>query len=160
MKCRSSEVRVAAIAIAIGFLTSSCNSKLDQCKNMIQVVNQTVTDTRNLTNTGTQGDPSIMEKLSERYAQAAKDMEGVNVSEEQLKTYQGQFATMYKSASQFTKQIGESIKSKKLTQVIQGNNQLQKLLSPEKDLANGISQYCQAGESKPQNTAPSPPTAK
>lgn len=148
---------LVGLAIGIGFLNAGCNGKVNQCKNLIQVVNQTVVDTSKITEQGTNGDPTVMDKLSERYAKSAQEIEGVNISEERLKSYQSQFASMYKNASQLTKEIGESIKSKKLTQVLQGNIKLQKVISPEKDLANGITQFCQAeGGSEAINTTPSP----
>jgi hypothetical protein len=146
MKRRSSEIGIVVTTIAISSLISSCNSKVNQCKNTIQVVNQTVIDTQKLTGQGTQGDPAIIEKTAQRHEQAAKDLEAVNVDDEKLKTYKNQFITMYKSSSQVAKQIAESLKAKKSTQVLRGLNQWQMLVSPEKDLVNGINQYCKAAD--------------
>jgi hypothetical protein len=146
MKRRVQKVGIMAIAIVIGSLTTSCNSKVNQCKNIIQVVNQTVIDTKNITDLGTKGDPSSMEKVSQRYEQAAKDLEGVSVEDPKLSTYQKQFVLMYQSSAQVAKQVAESIKTKKSSQVLRGLNQFQLLVSPEKDLVEGINQYCKEAE--------------
>ncbi len=113
---------------------------------MIKVVNQTVIDTKTITESGTNGSVATIEKSVGIFDKAAKDLAAVNISDEKLKTYQSQFLTMYKAATEINKQIVESIKEKKSTKVHEELRKYQNISSPERDLATGLTQYCQAPE--------------
>lgn len=149
MKFRVQLVRVVIVTIAAVVLTSSCTSpKISQCANTIKVVNQAVVETKTITNSGTKGDLQTIEKLVGIFDKAAKDLEGVNVNDEKLKTYKEQFLSMYKGATEINKQLVTSIKEKKLTKVNEGLRKSANIFSPERDLVAGINQYCQEPEKK------------
>jgi hypothetical protein len=135
------------LAIAVGLTIGSCSSsKVSQCASMIKVVNQTVIDTKNTTESGTNGSIATLEKTVEIFAKAAKDLESVKIGDEKLKTYQNQLLTMYRGVSEVNKQIIEGIKAKKSTKVNEGIRKYQNISSPESDLTTGLTQYCQAPE--------------
>jgi hypothetical protein len=144
MKLRVQQVGIVWLAIGICVLIVSCNAspKLSQCANVIKVINQTVIDTKTITESGTNGDISRIEKLVGIFDKAATDLEQVKVSDDQLKTYQSQFLTMYRDVTEINKQIVTSIKEKKSTQVYQGLSKYRNIVSPERDLATGLNQYC------------------
>ncbi|WP_373544220.1 hypothetical protein [Chamaesiphon sp.] len=147
MKLRVQQVGIVGIAIAASFLTVSCTSdKLSQCASMIEVVNQTVIDTKTTTESGTKGDVPTIEKLVGIFDKAAKDLSSVNVSDEKLKTYQSQFLTMYQGATEINKQLVASIKERKSTKVHESLRKSRNIFSPERDLATGLTQYCKAPE--------------
>jgi hypothetical protein len=147
MKFRVQPVRLVVIAIAASFLTVSCTSaKVSQCASTIKVVNQTVIDTKTITNSGTKGDLQTIEKLVEIFDKAAKDLEAVNVDDEKLKVYKEQFLSMYKGATEINKQLVTSMKEKKLTKVNEGLRKSNNIFSPERDLVAGINQYCKEPE--------------
>jgi hypothetical protein len=147
MKFRVQPVRLVVIAIAASFLTVSCTSvKVSQCASTIKVVNQTVIDTKTITNSGTKGDLQTIEKLVEIFDKAAKDLEAVKVDDEKLKVYKEQFLSMYKGATEINKQLVTSMKEKKLTKVNEGLRKSNSIFSPERDLVAGINQYCKEPE--------------
>jgi hypothetical protein len=141
-------LKTFAIAIVSIATMTGCNSKVTQCKNLIQVVNSTVSQTESLTSKGTKGDASSIKQSAEVFDKSAKDMMSINVEDEKLKTYKTQFVTMYQSSSEITKQIVASLEQKKSTQVYEGLRKLQSVASPEKDLVQGINQYCKEAEGK------------
>jgi hypothetical protein len=141
-------IKTVAIAMAISTLTAGCNSKQIQCKNVIKVVNDTVSQTESLTAKGTKGDTSSITQSAELWGKSAKEMTGINVEDEKLKTYKSQFTTMYQTSSEITKQIVASIQQKKSTQVYEGLRKFQSVISPEKDLVSSVNQYCKDPESK------------
>ncbi len=146
MKVRLQQVGIVGLA-AVSLTIGGCSgNKLNQCANIIKVVNQTVIDTKNTTESGTNGSVSTFEKSVGIFTKAAKDLESVNVSDEKLKAYQSQFLTMYRGATEINKQIVESIKAKKSTKVHEELRKYQNISSPERDLATGLTQYCQAPE--------------
>jgi hypothetical protein len=159
MKFRVQQLGIVLMAISISFLTVGCdNSKLAQCANAIKVVNQTVTDTKTITAGGTKGDIPTIEQLVSTFDKAAKDMESVSVSDEKLKIYKGQFVTMYKGATEINKRLLTAIKQKKSTIVYEELRKSRTIFAPERDLVQGISQYCKNPDGK---AAPSaPPTTK
>jgi hypothetical protein len=143
MKYRVQQLRIVGMAIAVSFLTVSCTGgRVSQCTNMIKVVNQTVIDTKDITAAGTKGDVTTIEKLVGIFDKAAKDLESVNLSDEKLKTYKGQFLTMYQGATEINKQLVASIKERKSTKVHEGLRRSRNIFSPERDLATGLTQYC------------------
>ncbi|WP_309742061.1 MULTISPECIES: hypothetical protein [unclassified Chamaesiphon] len=135
------------VAIAASLMTVGCtDSKISQCANTIKVVNQAVIDTKNISESGTKGDLQTIAKLVEIFDRSAKDLEGVNVENEQLKTYKSQFLTMYKGANEIGKQLIVSIQEKKSTKVNEGLRKYTSIVSPERDLVTGLNQYCQKSE--------------
>jgi hypothetical protein len=151
MKLRVQQVGMIWLAIAIVCLTVSCNTsspKVAQCTDLIKVVNQTVLDSKTITESGTNGDISRIEKMVGIFEKAATDLAQVKVTDDKLKAYQSQFLTMYRGVTEINKQIVTSIKDKKSTQVYQGLNKYRNIVSPEKDLATGLTQYCQPPKKK------------
>jgi hypothetical protein len=147
MKFRVQSVRATPVAIAMIFLTAGCTSdKVSQCAGIIKVVNQTVIDTKATTDSGTKGDVPTIEKLVGIFDKANKDLESVNVSDEKLKTYKSQFATMYQGATEINKQLVTSIKERKSTKVHEELRKSRNIFSPERDLATGLTQYCKQPE--------------
>jgi hypothetical protein len=147
MKFGVQQVGMTSIAIAASFLAVSCTTgKVSQCANIIKVVNQTVIDTKTTTDSGTKGDVPTIEKLVEIFDKAAKDLDSVSLSDEKLKTYKGQFLTMYQGATEINKQLVTSIKERKSTKVHEGLRKSRNIFSPERDLATGLTQYCKEPE--------------
>jgi hypothetical protein len=145
MKFRLRQVGGVGLAIAVGLTIGSCSSsKVSQCANMIKVVNQTRIDTKNTTESGTNGSVATLEKTVDIFAKAAKDLEAVKIGDEKLKTYQNQFVTMFRGVTEVNKQIIEGIKAKKLTKVHEGIRKYENIVSSEGDLNTGLTQYCQA----------------
>jgi hypothetical protein len=147
MKFRVQQFGILGMAIAVSSMTVSCASgKVSQCANMIKVVNQTVIETKATTESGTKGDVPTIEKLVGIFEKAAKDLNSVSVTDEKLKTFQGQFVTMYQGATDINKQLVASIKERKSTKVHEGLRKSRNIFSPEQDLATGLTQYCKEPE--------------
>jgi hypothetical protein len=149
MNFRVQQLTLGSLALAVSLLTASCTStKVAQCAKTISVVNQTAIDTKTISNSGTKGDLQTIEQLVGIFDKAAKDLDGVTVSDEKLNVYKGQFLGMYKGSADVTKQLIGSIKDKKLTKVHEGLRKYAAVVSPERDLVAGINQYCQEPETK------------
>ena len=147
MKFRVQQWGIVGMAIITSFLAVSCaGGKVSQCASMIKVVNQAVTDTKDITAAGTKGDIATIEKLVGIFDKAAKDLDSVSLSDEQLKTYKGQFLMMYQSATEINKQLVASIKERKATKVMEGLRKSRDTFSPESNLATGLTQYCKEPE--------------
>lgn len=149
MKFKVQQFSILGIAIATSLVVGSCaGGKVSQCASMIKVVNQAVTDTKDITAAGTKGDVATIEKLVGIFERAAKDLDSVSLEDAQLKAYQGQFSMMYKGASEINKQLVASIKERKATKVMEGLRKSRDTFSPESNLATGLTQYCKEPEQK------------
>jgi aminoglycoside phosphotransferase family enzyme len=149
MKFRLRQVGSIGLAIAVSLTIGSCSgSKVSQCVEMIKVVNQTVIDAENTTESVSNGSFATLEKKVALFDKAAKDIEAMNIGDEKLKTYQNQFLTMYRGMSEVSKQVIEGIKAKKLTKVQEALGKYENIASPERErtLATSLTQYCQAPE--------------
>jgi hypothetical protein len=147
MKLSVQQLGILGMAIAVSLTTVNCASgKVSQCANMIKVVNQTVIETKATTESGTKGDVPTIEKLVGIFDKAAKDLESVSLTDEKLKTFKGQFVTMYQGATEINKQLVASIKERKSTKVHEGLRKSRNIFSPEQDLATGLTQYCKEPE--------------
>jgi hypothetical protein len=142
------QVAIIAMTIAASFLATSCSTgtKVSQCADMIKVINKTVLDTKDTTKSGTTLDVQIVEKLVDVFAKAATDMNAVNIGDEKLKTYKSQFLSMYQGGTEINKQLLVSLKERKSTKVHEGLRKSNNIFSPERDLATGLTQYCQTPE--------------
>jgi hypothetical protein len=158
MKFGVQKVGIVLVAISTIFSIGGCNSsKSSQCANVIRVVNQTVTDTKMITAGGTKGDVGTIDKLATAFDKAAKDMNSVNVADAKLKTYQGQFVTMYQGATDINKRMLLAIKDKKSSSVYEELNKSRKIFGPERTIVQGISTYCQ-NSAKQEKSTTNPPS--
>ncbi len=149
MKFGVRQVGIVWMTISIGFLTVGCSGgKLSQCADVIKVVNQTVTDTKTITAGGTKGDIPTIEKLVTTFGKAAKDMESVNVDDEKLKVYKGQFVAMYRGATEINQRLLIAIKEKKSTILYEELRKSRKIFTPERSITQGISEYCKNPDAK------------
>jgi hypothetical protein len=147
MKFRVQQIGIVGIAISTSFLAVSCTSdKVSQCAGMIKVVNQTVIETKNTTESGSKSDVPTIEKLVGIFDKATNDLNSVNISDEKLKTYKSQFLIMYQGATEINKQLVVSITEKKSTKVHEALRKSRNIFSPERDLATGLTQYCKEPE--------------
>ncbi len=149
MKFGVQQVGIVLMTISISFLTVGCSGgKLSQCANVIKVVNQTVTDTKTITAGGTKGDVPTIEQLVTTFGRAAKDMESVNVDDEKLKVYKSQFVAMYRGATEINQRLLIAIKEKKSTILYEELRKSRKIFTPERNLVQGISEYCKNPDGK------------
>jgi hypothetical protein len=149
MKFRLQQMGIVCITVAASYLSGGCSeNKVSQCANVIKVVNQTVTETKTITAAGTQGDLPRIEKLVEIFDKAGKNLDGVGVSDEKLKTYKSQFVAMYQGATASNKRLVEAIKEKKSTKVYEELKKSNDIFSPERDLVSGVTQYCKEPDKK------------
>ena len=109
-------------------------------------------EAKKVSDTGAKGDTSSASKSADAFAQGAKEMTELSVRDEKLLVIKNQLATMYQNSSQITKQILTSQAQKKSTDAAKGMENLRQVASPEKDLVDGINNYC--SESKKAATTP------
>lgn len=134
---------ILPLSAAISFLMVSCGeSKSSQCKNIINVANQAVADSKTFTNGGQKTDPNTMLKAADAMDKAAKDMETIKVQDRQLKEHQTGFIKMYRDTSQAMRTFVAAYQKKDRAATDTALKRLQQATSPEKNLVSQINTYC------------------
>jgi hypothetical protein len=133
------------LLLVVGFLLTGCESKVSQCQKIKTVHNKLVEDTKNLSINVTKNNLEPVIKFADTLAQGAQDLKAIEVSDPQLKEIKDQFMVMYQNSSQVTKQILDSQRQKKNSEVAKGRERLRQVASPEKNLVDGINSYCRSG---------------
>jgi predicted patatin/cPLA2 family phospholipase len=135
-------------------LLASCESKISQCRKIINVHNQIVLDAEKLTKGGAAGDTTIVLKSAEVFAKGAETMGSINASDAKLTELKNQFTTMYQNYSQIAKQILDNQAKKKSGEVAKGREKLKEVANPEKNLVDSINSYCGSASSSGEKASP------
>ncbi|MFE1747649.1 hypothetical protein [Coleofasciculus sp. H7-2] len=135
-------VILPAIA-AVSFLSVSCSdSKITQCQKIFQITNETVNETKTVTNGGKNSSPEALVKTADIWDKSAQGMTNIRVNDAKLKKFQADFIRMYRDSSKATREYVAALKKRDFPAVDAGFKKLQKAYSPEKDLVNAINSYC------------------
>lgn len=126
-------------------LTVSCSeSKVSQCNKIINVANKAVSETKSITNAGP--NQSIDLKATLRAAdvmeKASQEMKTIRVSDETLRDYQSRFVQMYSGMSKATRTFITAYEKKDRASAENALSELKKVTAPEKQLVEGINNYC------------------
>ena len=133
---------ILPLTAVLSFSLVSCQSKVSQCNKLIQVANQAVSQAKTATNGGTTSNPDAMLKAANTMDKAAKDMQGINVSDRELKNYQAGFIKMYQQTSKATRDFVSAFKKKDRTVAETALKNLQQATVPEQQLVTGLNSYC------------------
>jgi len=136
-------IRVFWLTVTISLISSSCaGTKTNQCRNMIEVANNTVKEAKNLTKKGKSTDPEAALMAADTMEIAAEKMASLNITDEQLQQYQNQFVEMYQDTAQATRSFVKAYEKTNQTELKQARKQLQQATAPEGELVTKINQYC------------------
>ncbi len=132
------------LLLLVGFLLAGCESKVSQCQKIKAVHNNLVEDTKKLSTNVTKNNLEPVIRFADTLAQGAQAMKAIEVGDPKLKEIKDQFMVMYQNSSQVTKQILDSQRQKKNAEVAKGQERLRQVASPEKNLVDGINNYCRS----------------
>ncbi|WP_416670185.1 hypothetical protein [Egbenema bharatensis] len=139
----------ASIA-AIGLLLSSCSeSRISQCRKLINVANQVVTDVQTVAenaSTSPSGNTGASTEVINRVADAANsarvNMEELSLNDTQLQDFQNRYATMYAEIYDSTSAMLDASEARDREAGRQAYTAFQAATSQEATLVSEINQYC------------------
>jgi hypothetical protein len=138
---------VVTLSATLGFLSVSCaDTKVYQCNEIIGIANETVTQARELTAGGKTTDPQAMLQAADAMEQASGQMKAVEVDNEQLQDYQEGFVAMYQKTAQATRAFVKAYEESDRDAAETAFANLQQATSAEKELVEGINEYCRQDE--------------
>lgn len=150
---------ISAIVVAGIFAASCSENKLSQCKELIDVANQVVTDVQTVaqnasttssasatstTDSANNGPDSVavINKVAEAAEKARINMEALKLEDETLKNYQSQYAAMYTEINQTTRDMLAAAEAKNREAGKDAYDAFRAATSREETLVQEINEYC------------------
>lgn len=140
------------VVVAVGLLVTSCaESKISQCKKLIDVANQVVTNVQSVaqnasSTTGavaTNTDSfAVINRVAEAADTAKRDMEALKLGDEKLKEFQSRYATMYTEIGRTTRDMLAAAEAKNREAGKNAYDAFRAATSQEGTLVDEINGYC------------------
>jgi hypothetical protein len=135
-------IRVFYLTVTISLISSCAETKTNQCREIFDIANGTVTEAKQLTNGGKTTDPEAALLAADTMEIAAEKMASLDISDEQLQVYQQDFIEMYRDTAQATRAFVKAYEKTNPSQLKRAKQQLRKATAPEEELVNKINEYC------------------
>lgn len=136
-------ITACLLTVIISLINSSCiSSKYQQCRNLMEIANQTVEQTQKITNNKQTRNPQRALQAAEVMTNAGQQMGDLAIRDESLQQYQKQFMQLYHDQAQATRSFVEAYEKKDQRKLQQVQQQLQQLSASEEQLVTKINQYC------------------
>lgn len=123
-------------------LISCTESKVSQCNRLIEVANQAVAQVQDTTQNADPDDVEAFLQIADTADQAAADLEALDLKDDQLQTYKGQFITMYSATSEATRSLVDAVNSQDTAAAQDAYSSLQTATSQESGLVDAVNTYC------------------
>lgn len=131
--------------ILLGLVLASCSeTKVAQCSRLIEIANRAVSGVKAVSDNPRPDSIESMNKIADVANSAKAEMEGLQLTDEQLKDYQTRFITMYTDTNKATRDLVTAAEAKDAQAAQQAFNALQTATSQEGPLVNEVNGYCEA----------------
>ncbi|NJO73828.1 MAG: hypothetical protein HC833_08780 [Leptolyngbyaceae cyanobacterium RM1_406_9] len=141
-----SRKRAVIWSAALGIAAIGCSqNKVAQCNQLIEVANQAVTDVQAITENASPDDPAAFLRIADTAEQARTNLEAIELTDEQLQTYQESFIAIYTSTSESTRNLVEAVNAQDNQAAQQAYDALQQAVSEEPELVTEVNNYCSSG---------------
>ncbi|MCU0524772.1 MAG: hypothetical protein MUF72_08090 [Elainella sp. Prado103] len=131
--------------VVLGLLVASCSeNKVSQCNRLIEIANQAVSGVEAVSETRQPDDVESMNRIADISDAAKTQMEGLQLSDPQLKDYQTRFVAMYTDTTQATRDLVASVGQKDTDAARKAFDALQAATAQEGPLVNEVNTYCNA----------------
>jgi len=128
---------------AIGFLVVGCGeSKVTQCNKISAVVNRAANETQSIGKSNNPDKIAELSKAADTVDQYAKELEGVQVKDDNLRGLKTRFVKMYKDTSKSSRDLVAAAKVKNVPAVKTSLQSLQTATGQETTLVSEFNQYC------------------
>jgi hypothetical protein len=134
---------VVSLAAALGVSAIGCSqNRVAQCNQLIEVANQAVTDVQAITENASPDDPAAFLRIADTADQAQAGLATIELTDEQLQTYQERFVALYTNTSESTRNLVEAVNAQDNQAAQQAYDSLQQAIAAEPELVNEVNSYC------------------
>jgi hypothetical protein len=137
--------------VMVGFLVTSCSeNKVSQCSKLIEIANRAVSGVKAVSEQPKPDSIESMNRIADIANSAKAEMEGLQLTDNELKGFQTRFIGMYTDTNQATRDLVAAAEAKDAEAAQQAFDSLQTATSQEGPLVTEVNTYCEA---KPATTA-------
>jgi hypothetical protein len=130
-------------AIAIIGLAAACgDNKVVQCNQLIDAANTAVNEIQEITASGDPSDPEALNAIANTADSAVATMQGLELSDEELQTYQQRFVQMYERTGTASRELYNAATSEDNEAAQQALDNLQAATQEETRLVSEVNAYC------------------
>ncbi|QDZ41194.1 hypothetical protein FRE64_15325 [Euhalothece natronophila Z-M001] len=129
--------------VVIAIAMSSCTvGRSQECAKIITLANETVDETKTITDGQETTDPEAALLASDTMELAAKEMADLNISDPQLQTYQNQFIQMYEETAEATRSFVQAYNNQEMSELELAREEVKKATVIDQELVTKINDYC------------------
>lgn len=131
--------------VMVGLLVTSCSeSKVSQCSKLIEIANRAVSGVKTVSENPKPDSIESMNKIADVANSAKAEMEGLQLTDNELKGYQTRFISMYTDTNKATRDLVAAAEAKDAQAAQQSFDALQTATSQEGPLVTEVNTYCDA----------------
>lgn len=139
---RAERAMLMAVGAAVLGMVGCTENQISQCNRLIEVANRAVTDVQAVTRSATPQDVEAMQTIADTADRASAEMQAIELRDEQLKSYQTRFVTMYSETSRATRALIAAVNQQDGAAAETAYSALQSATSQEGALVTEVNTYC------------------
>jgi hypothetical protein len=138
---------LTAMALSLTLFTTGCETKVAQCNKLIAVANAATSDVKTMSQGKASNEVeqvSQMTKFADTLDRYAKDIQAVELKDDQLKGFQKRLMDLYGSGSKDSRAIVAAMEKKDLKSMQESLSRLMKGSATEGAIVGELNGYCSA----------------
>lgn len=145
---RQSTTRLVLLTMLGAVVTSCSESKLSQCRELIDVANETVADVQSVaqntstTQTNTAESVDVIGKVAEAAEKARINMDTLDLTDETLQSYQQRYVMMYTTIRETTRDMLSAAEVNNREEGKKAYEAFKEATEQEEGLVDAINGYC------------------
>jgi hypothetical protein len=144
-KITASLLTIATVAASpvTGSAQSGNQTKVAQCNRIIEIANEAVRDTKNMTSGEQASSVEAVLRVANAMDSAAAQLDNTSITDPRLQTFKSRFIRMYRQTSRAARNFATAFNNNNRPAAESALQALQAATSPEKQLVADINNYCQ-----------------
>lgn len=144
MTHKNSTLSLLGFAIALG--TAGCDTKVNQCNKLIDVVNKhtTTLSTSIEKLADVQNNPTVADEFATTVKSATDDISALQFSDEKVQGFSKDYLELLGQADKVGKAMAEAAKSGNVESFTKANEEADKVVKLEDAIVKNVNEYCQA----------------
>jgi hypothetical protein len=127
----------------VGVLLVGCGeSKVAQCNKLIAVANKAATESKQMSQSSNPDKIGQLSQMADKLDQYAKEIQAVEIKDDQLKGFQGRFAKMYQETGAASRALIAAVNKKDPKGIGTSSKALQTASGQEGPLVSEVNSYC------------------
>lgn len=142
MRPTSPKLLTLALSLSLSTMLAGCDPKIKQCNRLIDVING---EQDLIKDAASKNDVEGLKKLAETLDEVGKKVDGVELKDEKLQEFRGDYKKMVEDLAKVSRDSAEALETNDPNKAQDAQKKMSKFGARENELVNGINEYCQGG---------------